>query len=758
MKNITYFITAFFLFFSFSDSLKAQSWNLSGNAGTVASTNFIGTTDNINFKIRTNNTIRLNITGNGKIGIGNFSPVFKLDVKGGSINTDSLYRIGGKVVLKSDINSNTMIGNTSNTAMSGGSNTFSGAFAGTLNSTGSNNTFTGAHTGYANTTGWENTAMGSNALANNNIGYRNSAFGYYALLTNFTGDDNAAFGHAALGLNSEGNNNVGFGSGSMTSNQFGNCNTACGSHSLTSNSTGNTNTALGFQSLYQSFSGYSNVAVGASSLFSSTEGSNLVAIGDSALFNQGVNSSGFYCNTAVGSKTLLSNTTGFHNTGIGFESMRTNTTGSNNTALGFIALLLNESGSSNVAVGENALFNNISGNNNVGIGPEALYNNTNGSWNTAVGPASNVIGQNISLSTAIGYNALVGQNNSMVLGDTSSISVGIGTAYPSTRFHVKYNSTQTNATLLLEESENDYARMSFKNSTGNNYWSIVALNNAVNASERLNIFNNTSGNIVSITGNGNVAIGNITPAFQLQLSTNSAAKPMSSAWTVPSDSRLKTNVTSFEDGLNVIEKLHAVWYNYNGKADMPANIQCVGTIAQELKEIAPYMVNEWTYKSADGTDEKYLGVDYGAMDFVLANAVKQLKENHDKKLETLQTENANLQNRLDEITVCFEKLCVENEQRSTSQHAVLTSSRLDQNNPNPFREKTTISFYIASSSGTASLKIFSMQGEEMQHIPITQKGSGTLEIAGSSLSQGVYTYVLIVDNKSIDTRQMVITK
>lgn len=34
-----------------------------------------------------------------KVGIGTTSPAFKLDVKDGSINTDSVYRIGGNTVL-----------------------------------------------------------------------------------------------------------------------------------------------------------------------------------------------------------------------------------------------------------------------------------------------------------------------------------------------------------------------------------------------------------------------------------------------------------------------------------------------------------------------------------------------------------------------------------------------------------------------------------------------------------------------------------
>lgn len=45
-------------------------WSLTGNAGTVSGTNFLGTTDNVDLRIRTNNTDRMFIGTNGFVGIG----------------------------------------------------------------------------------------------------------------------------------------------------------------------------------------------------------------------------------------------------------------------------------------------------------------------------------------------------------------------------------------------------------------------------------------------------------------------------------------------------------------------------------------------------------------------------------------------------------------------------------------------------------------------------------------------------------------
>jgi hypothetical protein len=129
----------------------AQSWNLTGNAGTNASSNFLGTTDNVSFKIRTKNVLRINVTNTGKVGIGNFSPVFKLDVKGGSINTDSVYRIKGNAVVSVDPNGT------------------------------SNNIFVGYRIGlFCTNLGDNNTAMGADAFVNDSLGGENVAIGNQA--------------------------------------------------------------------------------------------------------------------------------------------------------------------------------------------------------------------------------------------------------------------------------------------------------------------------------------------------------------------------------------------------------------------------------------------------------------------------------------------------------------------------------------------------------------------------------------------------
>ena len=60
----------------------SNDWKTTGNAGTLQSTNFLGTTNNVGLSFRTNNIIRQTITNTGNVGIGTTTPTEKLHVFG----------------------------------------------------------------------------------------------------------------------------------------------------------------------------------------------------------------------------------------------------------------------------------------------------------------------------------------------------------------------------------------------------------------------------------------------------------------------------------------------------------------------------------------------------------------------------------------------------------------------------------------------------------------------------------------------------
>ncbi|WP_336686664.1 hypothetical protein [Chryseobacterium bernardetii] len=79
--------------FLLSLTIYGQSWNLNGNSGINSNTNFLGTIDNQDFIIKTNNTERVRINSSGKIAIG------------GAIHPDIAFKVYGRAQIISNENS-----------------------------------------------------------------------------------------------------------------------------------------------------------------------------------------------------------------------------------------------------------------------------------------------------------------------------------------------------------------------------------------------------------------------------------------------------------------------------------------------------------------------------------------------------------------------------------------------------------------------------------------------------------------------------
>jgi hypothetical protein len=183
-----------------------SGWSLTGNAGTSAGTNFIGTTDTQSLVIKVNNQ------RSAKIDWAAYSPT--------SFGYQALNV------------------NTANT------NTGFGYQALKLNTIGSGNVAMGTYALTSNIVGEYNTAIGSQSLYNNIDSY-NTAVGTQTLMNNTTGFWNTAIGNQALYFNTTGSRNVSVG-GSSLGNTTGSYNVGVGWATLSNNSTGNYNTAIGY--------------------------------------------------------------------------------------------------------------------------------------------------------------------------------------------------------------------------------------------------------------------------------------------------------------------------------------------------------------------------------------------------------------------------------------------------------------------------------------------------------------------------------
>jgi hypothetical protein len=172
-----------------------SAWLLTGNAGTVAATNFVGTTDNIDLRFRTNNTEKVTITSGGIVGIGIMTPA-----------------TGGGVKLH-------VPGNITSPGLQSGSEKFGfGAVADSIYATAIGN---------SSNAKFQATAVGSNALATGNysvaIGREATASGGFDVAlgraATVSGIYSTAIGYSSA-VTHQGSIVIGANTSSTTNNQF----------------------------------------------------------------------------------------------------------------------------------------------------------------------------------------------------------------------------------------------------------------------------------------------------------------------------------------------------------------------------------------------------------------------------------------------------------------------------------------------------------------------------------------------------------
>ena len=97
-------------------------------------------------------------------------------------------------------------------------------------------------------------------------------------------------------------------------------------------------------------------------------------------------------------------------------------------------------------------------------------------------------------------------------------------------------------------------------------------------------------------------------------------------WAIPSDLRLKEDVSAYTVGLGAIRAVRPVRYRYNGRAGTVKGSPGIGIIGQEMEKVMPETVSVM----GAGADEAGLDdlriYDGSALVFALVNAVKELSD------------------------------------------------------------------------------------------------------------------------------------
>lgn len=218
--------------------------------------------------------------------------------------------------------------------------------------------------------------------------------------------------------------------------------------------------------------------------------------------------------------------------------------------------------------------------------------------------------------TAIGAFATPPTNGLYVAGN-----VGIGTATPTHPLEVTSTGTEP---LKIKASPQNRAIRFEPSGTGSS-WELFVESNGMNFCER-----GVSCNRFYLENGGNIGVG-VVPSYRLHVN-GSAAKPGGGSWTNASDKRLKDKIVPFQDGLASIMAIKPVKYHYNELSGMDTNPEYVGVIAQELREVAPYMVGTF---EKDGVE--YFDVDNSAMMYLLINAVQEQEKEKEVLIQKLNT-------------------------------------------------------------------------------------------------------------------------
>ena len=376
-----------------------------------------------------------------------------------------------------------------------------------------------------------------------------------------------------------GNSNSFVGANTGISNTTGSSNSFVGAYAGQSNTTSSGNSFFGAGAGFKNTTGSNNSFFGNSAGASNTTSANNSFFGDSA----GLSNTTGGLNSFVGASAGYNNTTGANNAFFGANAGNRNTTSSNNSFFGYQAGFYNTTGVSNSFIGSNSGTANTTGYNNSFVGTNSGSANTTGSNNTffgAIAGYSNTSGMgNIFIGTASGLSNATGNNNT-ILGNQADLANNLSYA----------TAIGANATVF------------------------------------------TSNTIVlgRYDGSDTVVIYGLGAAGSTQLCRN-ASNQIS---TCSSSLRYKTNIAPFAFGLNVVNQLRPISFDWKD-----GGMHDVGFGAEEVAKINPLFV---TYNEKGEVE----GVKYDRLSVAFVNAFKEQQAQiarQQTQIREQQTTNQNLQ-------------------------------------------------------------------------------------------------------------------
>ena len=131
------------------------------------------------------------------------------------------------------------------------------------------------------------------------------------------------------------------------------------------------------------------------------------------------------------------------------------------------------------------------------------------------GRSSNLAGAGVKGTGLNGSAGVLGEGESSGQGIWGRNTTGVAGLFET-------NSSTAYPQVLLKENADDYARLSFGNSTASKTWTVAGYPSATDANARLNLWYSPIGDVMSLTGSGNVGIGTSAPDEKLVVNGGSA--------------------------------------------------------------------------------------------------------------------------------------------------------------------------------------------------------------------------------------------
>ena len=237
-----------------------------------------------------------------------------------------------------------------------------------------------------------------------------------------------------------------------------------------------------------------------------------------------------------------------------------------------------------------------------------------------------------------------------------------------------------------------------------------------------------------------------------------------------SDKNLKKNIQDVGDAMSIINKLKPKNYEFrnDGKyasLHLPKGNH-YGLIAQELEEVLPNLVANAPQGLGALTPAPNVG---NPMETSADVQQKETNEIPDIKginytelipilIKGMQEQQAQIQEQQKQINDLQSLLQTITKQGGQGRSTTLSANGyLKQNVPNPAKNTTAISYYLPEITAAAQIRITDVGGSVLKVYNVS-KGEGQVNVNSSELPAGIYNYTLYVNNKKIDTKQMILTK